>query len=354
MLSAAALSATTCAAAGEERLTIANGCQTSPLWIAHLSADQVGPDPQDVKISAGESARFHTSHGSGGLSATRFWPKMGCDEAGNNCSIGDSGGPSEGCVIRKPQGDDYSKCAPPFDTKFEATFAAPGSSGNDVVDMSLVDGYTLPFRLETSSGRCTRDQQSFVSMDCSGLSFEKCPTSESLNGKSMTLRGISPKTGKQAGCFSPCMRLTDDKWNISIPVAPDSTTAGPYCCAGDSGSPQACRSGPIQQTQYLKAVRDSCPMAYGYAFDDVVATIACQTSTEYKLTFFCPTVPPAPTSIPSPTPAPTPATTPMPVPSACPGSSLVTCIGACPSGANYRTACETECSERCVREHVVI
>lgn len=356
-LLSAALSAAPCVVSGEERLTIVNGCQTSPLWIAHLSANQVGPGPQDVKIDTGGSARFHTSQGGGALPATRFWPKMGCDSTGNNCSIGDSGGPGEGCVIRRPQGDDYSHCAPPFDTKLEATFAAPGAPVNDVLDMSLVDGYTLPFKLETSGGMCTRDQQYFESMDCSVLSLEKCPTSESIDGKTMTLQGISPKSRKQVGCFSPCMRLTDDKWNISTPVAPDSAVAGPYCCAGAFGSPQTCSNGPIQQTQYLKAVRDSCPMAYGYAFDDVVATIACQTSTQYTLTFYCPTVPApssTPTLSPRPKPTPTPAPIPKPLPSACPGRSLAACIGACPSDLNDRKACATSCGEMCHLEHVVI
>jgi hypothetical protein len=268
---------------------VVNGCSSDSLWIAHIANGQIGPDPQDVKISPGGNARFHTSAGGVGLSATRFWPKMGCDQSGNNCSTGNSGGPGEGCVIRIPgQPDDYSHCAPPFDTKFEATFASPGGSTKDTVDMSLVDGFTLPFKLEVTGGSCTRHQQSFQKMDCSGLSLNRCPAAEKLNGKTVDLHGINPKTGKVTGCLSPCMKLTDDKWNKE-PVAPDSAQAGPYCCQGADGSPGACQAGPILQTQYLKAVKDLCPDAYGYAYDDKTATIVCTTSTEYTVTFYCPT-----------------------------------------------------------------
>lgn len=275
------------------RLTVVNGCK-SPIWIAHIASGQVGPDEQDIKISPGQQARFHTSAGGGGLPATRFWPKMGCDSSGSNCTIGDSGGPSEKCVIRAPgKPDDYSHCAPPVDTKFEATFAAPGSSANDVLDMSLVDGYTLPFKLEVSGGSCIRAQKTFTGLDCSNLSLRDCPKTETMDGKSFSLRAINPKSGMTSGCFSPCMRLTDDKWN-SNPVAPDSSTAGPYCCAGAWGTPESCNGdGSILKTKYVEQVRQFCSGAYGYAYDDKIATIACSTSTQYKVTFYCPITEPA-------------------------------------------------------------
>ena len=214
---------------------------------------------------------------------------MGCDTSGSNCSIGSSGGPGEGCVVRVPgHSDDYSHCAPPFDTKFEATFAAQGSTVRDVVDMSLVDGYTLPFKLEVSEGSCTRHGQAFNGMDCSGLSMDRCPTKETLDNKIVNLNGINPKTGKRGGCYSPCMKLTDDKWNPpGTSVAPDSAAAGQYCCAGAWGSPSACNGGAILGTDYLTAVKDMCPAAYGYAYDDKVATIACTTTTRYTVTFYC-------------------------------------------------------------------
>jgi len=283
---------TTALSDSNTRLTITNACK-SPLWIAHLVAGQVGPDPQDAKINPGQSAQFHTSVGGGGLSATRFWPKLGCDANGGNCTIGSSGGASEPCVVRVPgKPDDYSQCAPPFDSKFEATFASPGSAAKDVVDMSLVDGYSLPFKLEVSGGSCIRAQKDFTELDCSGLSLAACPKAEMLDGKTVSLQATNPKSGALSGCFSPCMKLTDDKWN-SNPVSPDSATAGPYCCAGAWASPGACNgAGSILKTKYVTNVRQFCSGAYGYAYDDKIATIACSTSTQYKVTFYCPIIDP--------------------------------------------------------------
>jgi hypothetical protein len=188
------------------------------------------------------------------------------------------------------QPDDYSNCAPPLDSKFEATFADPGSSVYDTVDMSLVDGYSLPFKLETSGGSCVRDQAPFASMDCSALSWSQCPTTEVLGGETVSLLAVDPKTGAQGGCFSPCMRLTDDKWNTGG-VAPDSKLAGPYCCAGSFSGPKQCNKEPsaVLATEYVQTVHSTCPDAYGYAYDDKTATIACSTSTEYTVTFYCPT-----------------------------------------------------------------
>lgn len=286
-----ASSAAAATESSEKRLTIVNGCSGSPIWIAHIVAGSVGPDPQDVEISPGASAIFTTSLNGAGLSATRFWPKVGCDASGSNCAVGSSGGPGEGCVVRVAgQPDDYSNCAPPVDSKFEATFADPGSSVYDTVDMSLVDGYTLPFKLETHGGSCVRDQAPFTSMDCSDLSLRQCPTAEALGGERLSLLAVDPKTGVQGGCYSPCMRLTDDKWN-SGGVAPDSKLAGPYCCAGSFGGPKQCNKEPsaILGTEYVQTVHSNCPAAYGYAYDDKTATIACSTSTEYTVTFYCPT-----------------------------------------------------------------
>ena len=51
--------------------------------------------------------------------------------------------------------------------------------------------------------------------------------------------------------------------------------------SGAWGSPAACNAGAILNTNYLRAVKSMCPAAYGYAYDDKVATIACTTTTRY-------------------------------------------------------------------------
>lgn len=270
------------------RLKITNGCN-APLWIAHIAMGAAGPDPQDIKIEPGQSHKFTTGHGQNGLTATRYWAKLGCNEAGTNCRIGDSGGPGEACVIRRPgHPDDYSKCAPPLDTKFEATFSsASAHRDKDIIDMSLVDGYTLPFKLEVK-GTCTRHGIPFEKMDCSGLSLKKCPSAQGVGGVgTVDLRAIHPSTHEIAGCYSTCLKITDDKWNTPV-GGPGSSKAAPYCCAGHYGTPGVCNAGPVVHSHYLHRVHEMCPEAYGYAYDDVRATIACDPQTEYDLTFYCP------------------------------------------------------------------
>ena len=113
------------------RLRIINNC-ADPIWLAHSSNV---PGAQNVRL---ERSQYHDyAIPSGGLAAARFWPKLGCNANGQQCRVGDNG--EGGGVPCGPTG-----CAPPFDSKFEATFAAVGSSAQTWYNLSLVDGYTLP------------------------------------------------------------------------------------------------------------------------------------------------------------------------------------------------------------------
>lgn len=287
------------------RLRIVNGCDKEPLWIAHEAASGAGPGPQNVRIGPKAKYDFITTNG---LMATRYWPKMGCNEHGNNCALGGSGGPGEACV--RPNGN-YSLCAPPIDTKFEATFGQSGSpcdpsvpggtqmAGCDYVDVSLVDGFTLPFKLEID-GDCKAtstgvDKPVYV-VDCSQLSFDFCPEAEHLEAAGVTtnLKAINPNTGKVSGCYAPCQKLLDTKWNNHLAEgrqAGDPQVA-PYCCPTPPESPEACRAGPIKDTQFLAAVHTHCPGVYAYAYDDGNGLMRCSASSKYTLTLYCPAEPP--------------------------------------------------------------
>eukprot|EP00438_Fugacium_kawagutii_P004129 Skav211253 [mRNA] locus=scaffold3676:81543:83413:+ [translate_table: standard] len=111
---------------------------------------------------------------------------MGCDANGDNCALGGSGGPGQECTKKTP---DYSSCAPPIDTKFEATWGRQGEACNpatnqmagcDFIDVSLVDGFTLAFKLEVLAGTCTGRVSDVHTVDCSGLSVAECPTDDNL------------------------------------------------------------------------------------------------------------------------------------------------------------------------------
>lgn len=293
-------------ARGISRLRIVNGCPMETIWIAHEAAADIGPDSQNVEIKSHEHHDFETPDN---LMATRYWPKMGCDKRGTNCGLGASGGPGEACVKTSASGEvDYSQCAPPVDTKFEGSFGTNGApcnpetpggvdmAGCDYIDVSLVDGWTLPFKLEIHGGECKATSNGVdtkvESIDCSKLLFEDCPASEELSAAGFTadLRAINPKTGKVAGCYSPCMLLQDEKWNNSRPAnfERNDDHVAPYCCPTPPETPEACRAGPITSTNFLKTVHKKCPGVYGYAYDDGTGLMRCESSTHYTLTLYCP------------------------------------------------------------------
>lgn len=100
-----------------------------------------GFEAQNLKILAGQSHTFTTPDN---LQATRYWPKMGCNDAGNMCTLGGSGGPSLSPAVWCVRGpgelcDPAAGCAPPVDTKFEATFGQKGLGCNPSTQDSQSD-----------------------------------------------------------------------------------------------------------------------------------------------------------------------------------------------------------------------
>merc|ERR1719512_503709 len=126
--------------------------------------------------------------------------------------------------------------------------------------MSLVDGWTLPFLLRMTGGECIgkRGTETEVVLDCSELTVDHCPSNEELTAASMTvdLRAVSPKTKEVVGCYAPCQKLIDDKWNNTVAKGRQANhpEVAPYCCPTPPETPEACRVGPIVKTQYLQAV----------------------------------------------------------------------------------------------------
>jgi len=264
-----------------QRLRIKNGCYDEPLWVAHMAQVDSGPDSQNLKLCPGESHTFHTPNG---LSGTRYWAKMRCNSIGDECEIGESGGPGETC-------NSQIGCAPPVDTKFEASF---GANGVDWVDVSLVDGWTLPFNFKMSKQCRPGDGNRKVvqEIDCSELAFDGCPHAEDVgraSNSSVDLRVRHPNTGAVVGCYSPCSKLTFNNWgNKGAKYGPSDNLAKDYCCPTPPESPQACRAGPVKGTKFVRAIHQNCPGVYGYSYDDGMGLLLCPQDTVYEMTFFCP------------------------------------------------------------------
>jgi len=209
-------------ARGSSTIRVINGCNREAIWIAHCCNYNY---PQNVKIEAGRSHDFKAY---AGLMGFRLWPKMRCRSDGNGCRIGQSGGRGQTCGT-----DGNWRCQPHIDSKFEASFG----TRRDYFDMSLVDGYTLPFKLKLR-GCSIRNFGSF--WDCSGLHLDVCPRAnrEFYNGRLL-------------GCHA--------------------------------------RGRPGRGTRtYIDLVHRKCPRTYAYDLDDKNGNHNCAHGTTYELTFLCP------------------------------------------------------------------
>lgn len=290
------------------RLRIVNNCTTKLNIFYQSGGGQRLSAPQGVPLSA--FAPYDFPLPDEGLIGFRVWAGWGCDDFGNNCVIGGSGGTFTGGV---PPGtgdlgcSSQYGCGPPVDSKFEGTFSClkgggsdascvPGAPNVDWADVSLVDGYTLPYvlKLVTPGGfndPCDAGLQGKMpfSIDCRGLDIGRCPTSENIqNGPTVNLTVSFPATGQAGGCFSPCSKLTSRQWNPTGTHYVDDSMAALYCCPTPPISSEACRAGPIEQTGYVRLVHKMCPGVYSYAYDDAMGLFTCPRGTKYELTFFCP------------------------------------------------------------------
>lgn len=272
------------------RLRVTNHC-AQPIWIAH--SENV-PDAQNVKLGQGQSRDYNIPDS--GLSAMRVWPKVGCNDNGQNCKIGDSVAPC-------PAGG----CQPPVDSKFEASFAPKGGAAATWYNLSQVDGYTLPFKVVPRGAGS--ENGSCVTSDCSNLTLAGCPGDEDMSGGGafpgyahQDLR-IKDGAGNVIGCLSPCK-----KWNYPAPWGlgqPESADPGLHLCcptpidpaSGQCTAQNACMTSDacsneadpksVVHTDYVDAMRAMCPTAYSYAYDDAAGLHNCPSTTGFEVTF-CP------------------------------------------------------------------
>jgi Thaumatin family len=278
------------------RLRVVNRC-TAPIWIAH--SNNLGAD-QNVALADGAFHDYDIP--AAGLASVRFWPKTGCDASGHGCKTGDNG--EGGGAPCGPGG-----CTPPFDSKFEITFSATGAADPTYYNLSLVDGYTLPFAVRpvgagAGAGSC-------VASDCGALTLDACPSNDNLSGggafpafAAVDLRVKDPADASRTiACMAPCK-----EWNYPAPYGlgksealdpglhlccptPIDPASG-NCTAGNGCiGPDACRaaSDPLSvvHTSYVGLIHARCPSAYSYSYDDAQGLHACPSTTGFEVTF-CP------------------------------------------------------------------
>ncbi|HEY8939083.1 MAG TPA: hypothetical protein VIM59_02795 [Cellvibrio sp.] len=300
-----------------KRLKIINGCG-DPMWVQWLTAPGINFSGPNRHRLASLNSFIEYDIPDKGLPSMRFWPGFGCDANGHNCRVGASGGPAN-LGFTCPAGG----CAPPIDSKFEASFgcipgvtdaqcvqnpSAPGTplGRGDWWNNSFVDGYTTPMKVIVKGNCPVGPQPAPVFgpggppggiIDCSTIRISDCPTNENLStdGRYPALANVNliatnPITGAQAGCYSPAAKLTYRQWPSSTPVYnPADPQAQMYTCPTPPVSPEQCMAGPADRTKYRNMVHSHCD-TYAYAYDDGVGLSSCPAATNlvYEVTFYCP------------------------------------------------------------------
>jgi len=265
------------------------------------------PGQTSSMVSAPVGASVDYNIPAGGLVGTRFWAKYGCNAQGRNCAIGDQVPYDDGTC--PPTG-----CTAPIDSLFEATWGChPGSTCNNNLtpvtwyDTSQVDGFTLPYQVvvkgDTSGCDCAGKN---CTLDASKLDLMFCPKTENLSvngqfpadsgGHSLTsvdLRVLSADGKYVVGCISPCKKL-NWMWHQNEGSKPTlfycCPTPSPNNCDQNAGciTADACRNGPVEQSQWVSAIHRMAPGIYSYAYDDGVGLHTCPAEKVMFEMTFCP------------------------------------------------------------------
>ncbi|PPQ70285.1 hypothetical protein CVT24_000848 [Panaeolus cyanescens] len=144
-------------------------------------------------------------------------------------------------------------------TLAEITFHSGGD--RDFYDVSIVDAFNLPMRIDTNKG----------------CSVQSCPVDLIPNCPS-ALKGPLGPTGLPIGCNSACL--------AGIGGNPDDS---PACCTGSYSIPSTC---PPSKVPYYSFFKSNCPRAITFPYDEVsgsISTTGCSSDlkADYTVTF-CP------------------------------------------------------------------
>jgi len=248
----AALLAAVSLVAADRTITVYNACPFT-IWPAIFTGAGGGTRPSQPggwQLNQWQSNSFTVSDS---WTAGRIWARRDCDfstslPGPNQCL---DGGCNGGLVCDPNTGTGV----PPASL---AEFTLGGTTGTDNYDVSLVDGYNLPIRVDNNQG-CPVPE-------CAVDLGPNCPAA---------LQGPFDSTGFPVGCKSAC--------DANLSGNPSNS---PNCCSGQFDTPQTCPSSGVEFYSYFK---NACPTAYAYAYDDLTSLFTCPASkgASYTITF-CP------------------------------------------------------------------
>ncbi|KAI0342505.1 Osmotin thaumatin-like protein [Trametopsis cervina] len=240
------------ASAAARTFTVYNACPFT-IWPAMFTDLNVGSATPN--FATGWQANSFTSVS---FSVPDNW-KAGRIWARRNCNFNDPN-PATQCLDGGCNGG--LQCDPHTGTGVPpaslAEFTLQGDGFQDFYDVSLVDGYNLPVRIDNNKG-CPVPK-------CAVDLGPNCPA---------PLKGPYDSTGFPVGCKSACEANLDGNQANS-----------PNCCSGQYNTPQTCPSSGVAYYSYFK---NACPTAYAYAYDDINSLFRCDSNlaADYTITF-CP------------------------------------------------------------------
>ncbi|KAI9316703.1 thaumatin [Dichotomocladium elegans] len=210
--------------AGSKSIEVINKCKAS-LTIGVLTNGKPSSD-QTFELDTGSSQTISKSDNWGG----RIWGQYHCSSGNKNSDICGTPGTKNPASL--------------------AEFFFHGNGGHDYYDISLVDGYNLPLTIKPKGSASTKGKYHCGSPSCD---VPDCPKENT----------IVDSSGTVIGCQSSCSATSSDE----------------DCCKGSYDDPNVCK--PDERST---AVKQSCPDAYSFAYDDQSSTYNC-IDDEYEVTF---------------------------------------------------------------------
>merc|ERR1711875_107000 len=141
-----------------------------------------------------------------------------------------------------------------------AEFTLNGFGNQDYYDVSLVDGFNVPLKIQVNTPTEGNPANYWCkNPECAVDINQVCPSELEVR-----------KGGKRVACMSACEKFKTDEY-----------CCRPPCC----GKPETCTSDKWE-VNYPGLVKGHCPTAYSYAYNDKTSTFFCR-NTDYTV-IFCP------------------------------------------------------------------
>jgi PKD repeat protein len=227
-----------------------------------------------------------------------FWGRTGCVPTNSSdlnspiaCKAGAVHNLPSGYDSVSPGGGGASNPSTKFEFAFDGGIVNPNTP--DVYDISFVDGYNSPVKLDVVNGTHSKTYPGFTG-NLSGYYCNTSGTAADLNqifkmGTYKLNRSMAIWDGKNVSAFYSACSYTS---NILKPK--NQTLVDMTCCLGPYGSN---KSAPVhcdpdnwpKDLNTAKIFKDNYPMEYSYAYDDGKSTFGCQglpeRNTEYVISF---------------------------------------------------------------------